>query len=161
MFVLTSNQTNKHFTIHAFLFIPPSRVEERIYIGQGSTVTKDKLLWENIWKYMNNPIEIQSEVLSQCESCIIYNLSLMIFALLSFQIASSLSPILKVFTSSSLVLFGRFSVSFNIKFKVTTSWFKLNKYIIITKRIPQLCSNSCFIALEKKVERVNRLWLVC
>ena len=44
MFVLTSNQTNKHFTIRAFLFISPSRVEEIIYIGQGSTVTKDKLL---------------------------------------------------------------------------------------------------------------------
>ena len=73
-------------------------------------------------------IEIQSEVLSRCESCIIYNLSLMIFALLSFQIASSLSPILKVFTSFSLLLFGRFSFSFNIRFKITTSGFKLNKY---------------------------------
>ena len=52
----------------------------------------------------------------------------MIFALLSFQIASSLSPILKVFTSFSLLLFGRFSFSFNIRFKITTSGFKLNKY---------------------------------
>ena len=128
MCVLTSNQTNKHFTIRAFLFIPTSRIQERIYIGQCSTVTKNKLLWENIEKYVNNPIEIQSEVSSQCESCIIYNLSLMIFALLSFQIASSLSPFLKVFTSSSLLLFGLFSFSFNIRFKVTTSWLKLNKY---------------------------------
>ena len=112
-------------------------------------------------KYINNPIEIQSEDLSQCESCIIYNLSLMIFAFLSFQIASSLCPILKVFTSSSLLFFGRFSFSFNIRFKVTTSGFKLNNYYNYNKRTPQLCSNYCFIALEKKVERVNRLGLVC
>ena len=78
-------------------------------------------------KYFYNPIEIQSEVLSQWESCIIYNLPLMIFALLSFQIACSLSPVLKVFTSSSLLLFG-LSFSFNIRFKTMPSGFKLNKY---------------------------------
>ena len=99
-------------------------------------------------KHINNPIEIQSEVLSQCESCIIYNLSFMIFALLFFQIASSLSPILKVFTSSSFLLFGR-SFSFNIRFKVTPSGFKLNKDHNYNKTGPQLCSNYCFIALEK------------
>ena len=104
-----------------------SKIKERIYIGQCYTVTKNKLRWEIFEKYINNPIEIQSEVLSQCESCIIYNLSLMIFVLLSFQIASSLSPILKVFTSSSLLLFGR-SFSFNIRFKITPSGLKLNKY---------------------------------
>ena len=128
MCVLTSNQTNKHFTIRAFLFIPTSRIEERIYIRQCSTVTKKNSSEKTFEKYINNPIEIQSEVLSQCESCTIYNLSLMIFALLSFQIASSLFPILKVFTSSSLLLFGRFSFSFNMRFKVSTSGFKLNKY---------------------------------
>ena len=81
------------------------------------------------WNWANMyTIEIQSEILSQCESCIIYNLSLMIFALLSFQIANSLSPILTVFTSSSLLLFGRFSFSFTIRFKVRTSGFKLNRY---------------------------------
>ena len=40
--------TVKHFIIRAFLFIPPSRIEERIYIGQCSTVTKSKLFRENI-----------------------------------------------------------------------------------------------------------------
>ena len=75
-------------------------------------------------KNRNNPIEIQSEVLSQCESCIVYNLSLLIFALHSFQIANSLSPILQVFPSSSLLLFGRFFFSSNIRYKVTTSGFK-------------------------------------
>ena len=129
MCVLTSNQTNKHFTIRAFLFIPTSRIEERIYIGQCYTVTiRTNSSEKTFEKYINNPIEIQSEVSSQCESCIIYNLSLMIFALLSFQIAYSLFPILKVFTSSSLLLFGLFSFSFNIRFKVTISGFKLNKY---------------------------------
>ena len=38
----------KHFIIRAFLFISPSRIEERIYIGQCSTVTKSKLFRENI-----------------------------------------------------------------------------------------------------------------
>ena len=105
-----------------------SKIKERIYIVQCYTVTIRRNSAEKTFeKYINNPIEIQSEVLSQCESCIIYNLSLMIFALLSFQIASSLSPILKVFTSSSLLLFGR-SFSFNIRFKITPSGFKLNKY---------------------------------
>ena len=122
MCVLTSNQTNKHFTIRAFLFIPHSRIQNVPQLLR--TISSEK----TFEKYVNNPIEIQSEVLSQCESCTIYNLSLMIFALLSFQIASSLSPILKVFTSSSLLLFGRFSFSFNIRVKVTTSGFKLNKY---------------------------------
>ena len=151
MFVLTSNQTNKHFTIRAFLFIPPSRVEEIIYIGQGSTVTKDKLLWENIWKVykQSNPNSkwsfIPMRVVCHIQS-IIDDFCPSLFPDCVFPL-----PYLKVFTSSSLVLFGRFSVSFNIKFKVTTSWFKLNKYIIITKRIPQLCSNNCFIALEKRL----------
>ena len=36
--------TVKHVIIRAFLFIPPSRIEERIYIGQCSTVTKSKLI---------------------------------------------------------------------------------------------------------------------
>ena len=35
--------TVKNFIIRAFLFIPPSKIEERIYIGQCSTVTKSKL----------------------------------------------------------------------------------------------------------------------
>ena len=148
MCVLTSNQTNKHLTIRAFLFIPPSRMEERIYIGQCSTVTKNKLRWENIWKvYKQSNRNSKSEVISQCESCIMYNLSLMIFALLSFQIAFS-------------HFHGR-SFSLNIRFKVTPSGFKLNKYYNYNTTGPQLYSNYCFIALEKKVERVNRLGLVC
>ena len=85
MRVLTSNQTNKHFIIRAFLFIPPSKIEERIYTGQSvpqllRANSSEKTLEKNI----NNSIEIQSEVLSQCESCIVYNLSLLIFALYSF-----------------------------------------------------------------------------
>ena len=151
MGVLTSNQTNKHFTIRAFLFIPPSRIEERIYIGQWSTVTKNKLLWETFEKYINNPIDIQSEVLSQCKSCILYNLSLMIFALLSFQIASSLSPILKVFTSSSLLLFGRFSFSFNMRFKVSTSGFKLNKYYNYNKTDSSIMLKLLLYSFGKKI----------
>ena len=100
---------------------------------------------------MNNPIEIQSEVLSQRESCIIYNLSLMIFALLSFQIASSLCPILKVFTSSSLLLFGHFSFSFNIRFKVTTSGFKLNKYYNYNKTDSSIMFKLLLYGFGKKI----------
>ena len=128
MGVHTSNQTNKHFTIRAFLFIPTSRIEGRIYIRQCSTVTKNKLLWENIWKVYKQSNRHSKWSFIPMGVWIIYNLLLMIFALLSFHIASSLSPILKVFTSSSLLLFGRFSFSFNIRFKVTTSGFKLNIY---------------------------------
>ena len=46
-------------------------------IAETSAVTKNKLLLRKHLNTINNAIEIQSEVLSQCESCIIYNLSLM------------------------------------------------------------------------------------
>ena len=53
-----------------------SKIKERIYIVQCYTVTIRRNSAEKTFeKYINNPIEIQSEVLFQCESCIIYNLS--------------------------------------------------------------------------------------
>ena len=139
-----------------------SKIKERIYIGQCYTVTIRRNSAEKTFeKYINNPIEIQSEVLSQCESCIIYNLSLMIFALLSFQIASSLSPILKVFTSSSLLLFGRFSFSFNIRFKITPSGFKVNKYYNYNKTDSSIMFKLLLYSFGETFERVNSLGLVC
>ena len=126
MCVLTSNQTNKHFIIRAFLFIPPSRIQERIYIGQCSTVANNKLLWENIWKVYKQ--SNRNSKWSFIPMRVVYHIQSTIDDFCPSQIASFLSPILKVFPSSSLLLFGRFFFSFNIRFKVTTSGFKLNKY---------------------------------
>ena len=142
-----------------------SKIKERIYIGQCYTVTIRRNSAEKTFeKYINNPIEIQSQVKfypnASRVSYTIYH-SLMIFALLSFQIASSLSPILKVFTSSSLLLFGRFSFSFNIRFKVTTSGFKLNKYYNYNKTDSSIMFKLLLYSFGEKFERVNRLRLVC
>ena len=84
MGVLTSNQTNKHFTIRAFLFTPPSSIEERIYIGQCSTVTKNKLFWKNIWKEYKQSNGNSKWSFIPMRVVIVYNLSLLIFALHSF-----------------------------------------------------------------------------
>ena len=85
----------------------------------------------------------------------------MIFALLSFQIASSLSPILKVFTSSFLLLFGHFSFSFNIRFKITPSGFKLNKYYNYNKTDSSIMFKLLLYSFGETFERVNSLGLVC
>ena len=108
--------------------VPGSRIEERIYIGQCYTLIKKKLLWENIWKVYKQ--SNRNSKWSFIPVRVLYHIQsiMMIFAPLSFQIAYSFSPILKVFTSSSLPLFGRFSFSFSVRFKITPSEFKVNKY---------------------------------
>ena len=142
-----------------------SKIKERIYIGQCYTVTiRRNSAGKTFEKYINNPIEIQSQVKfyhnASRVSYTIYQ-SLMIFALLSLQIASSLSPILKVFTSSSLLLFGRFSFSFNIRFKITPSGFKVNKYYNYNKTDSSIMFKLLLYSFGEKFERVNRLGLVC
>ena len=161
MCVHTSNQTNKHFTIRDFSSYHPPGQKKEFTQGNVPQLLRANSSEKTFEKNINDPIEIQSVVLSQCESCIIYYLSLLIFTLHSFQIASSLSPILKVFTSSSLLLFGRFSFSFNIRFKNTTSGFKLNKYYNYNKTDSSVMFKLLLYSFGKKVERVNRLGLVC
>ena len=161
MGVLTSNQTNKHFTIRAFLFIPSSRIEERIYIGQCSTVTKNKLLWENIWKVYKQSNRnskwsfIPMRVVYHIQS-IIHDFCPSLFPDCVFPL-----PYFKGFYLSSLLLFGRFSFSFNIRFKVTTSGFKLNKYYNYNKTDSSIMFKLLLYSFGKNVERVNRLGLVC
>ena len=161
MCVLTSNQTNKHFTIRAFLFIPPSRMEERIYIWQCSTVTKNKLLWENIWKVYKQ--SNRNSKWSFIPMRVVYHIQSIIgdFCPSLFPDCVFPLPYFKGFYFISLLLFGRFSFSFNIRFKVTTSGFKLKKYYNYNKTDSSIMFNYCFIAFVKKVERVNRLGLVC
>ena len=121
---LQTKPTNTLPYVHFSSYHPPAQKREFTQ-GNVPRLLRAHSSEKTFEKNINNPIEIQSEVLSQRESCIVYNLSLLIFALHSFQIANSLSPILQVFPSSSLLLFGRFFFSFNIRFKVTNSGFKL------------------------------------
>ena len=105
-----------------------SKIEERIYIGQCYTISKKKLRWENIWKVYKQ--SNRNSKWSFIPMPVVYHIQSIIddFSPSLFPDCVSPLPYFEGFTSSSLLLFGRFSFSFNIRFKVKPSGFKLNKY---------------------------------
>ena len=132
MCVLTSNQTNKHFIIRAFLFIPPSRIQERIYIGQCSTVANNKLLWENIWKVykQSNRNSKWRFIPMRVLSYTIYHWWFLSFSLSRLRLPS---PLFWRFLLHPLSYYLVGSPTPLTRFKVTTSGFKLNKYYNYSK----------------------------
>ena len=133
MCVLTSNQTNKHFTICAFLFIPPSRIEERIYTGQCFTVTKNNLSWENIWKVYKQ--SNRNSKWSFIPMRVVYHIQLIIddFCPSLFPDCVFSLPYFEGFYFILPLIIWLFLLLLYWRFKVTTSRFKLNKYYSYNK----------------------------